>query len=1293
MDSLKEFLAPKTFNRFSFVVNICWILLGVTLSAIFLDAETSESRFDFRCGSNGDKELIRGKCYEQYEKQYHKFGIPVYGFVILNFFLTSSVCVVYSQAVKARVCELEANLQDVENQTQLRIGNQTRKKLFTAYCLQLVARFLLGIIFVLLQTNLLYPRGFPSNFNCNLAKKGNLTNTTVTATECHNQRAAKKTFWSYAVIVVTGTFALLVFIEVLCILWRARRREGFMEDQQFYKHYLKSNSNASSKEPQQQELTEVVTQGDVNRTEQPSTAASSNAPPSSNDTNRNAQTSVGTFQERMKNYIRTVTDRPLCDLKSPFHRNPGEGLGTNLTLDKIYTNLIIHEGRAYLDQLTGDREEQLKKYLRANANLKPKRPADVFDAEKQNILVVGHPGTGKTLFCTKILRDWACDNLFIGEQNEQLDFQVAFLVKLRMLNRIADQELNLRELLEYSEYSTPLSDEPDEVWKYIRQNPNKVLVIFDGFDEYSGRTEIDNDDTLYRNWEEDRMPLHSLLKKILSGKILAGATVLTTTRPTAVSCFGSLCFHKAVEILGFTPQQVEDYVEKFTNDRDRAETIKEHIRSNLNLRSFCYIPVNCFIICSCLLKLLIDNSADHLGCLPTKLTEIYSAAIKILYFCYDDDRYRHHKDKGRDFYLKPFKELPEAVTRVFSRLGEIAFNGIQQGRLVFESQEVNDLETNGLFQRLPDTSSGYEEGKAQYCFLHLTVQEFFAAKHLVDTKGHEELKSFVSDHIKEGAWKVVMQFVAGLLLQEEQSTDIFSGLLPLSSVTRNVSFDISRREELEARTVTCWPAQEDKELVVTLFNCMYENNSSRLEVQSRLAQIDCNALDFSSCRLSPLDCLTLVHALQCNGEKIWHFDLEFNDIAALGCIEISKLFGGKDHNQGFCNLKVLNLSSNSITDEGVKSLTTALINSNCKLNSLGLDDNQITDKGVEYLTTALINSNCKLNSLDLEDNNITDKGVKHLTTALINNNCELNSLSLEDNQITDKGVEYLTTALINSNCKLNSLDLEDNNITDKGVKHLTTALINNNCELNSLSLTLNEVTHKGVEHLTTALINTNCKLNSIGLGGNDIPDKEVKYLTTALTHTNCKLNSLSLNISFGGKPDEGVKYLTTALTHTNCKLNSLSLDISFGGITDKSVKHLTTALTHTNCKLNSLSLNISFGGKPDEGVKYLTTALTHTNCKLNSLSLDISFGGITDKSVKHLTTALTHTNCKLTSLSITAAHSSITDKGVKHLATALTNNNCKLKSLSLPDNLISGVKNRILINDAAKDKNCAVFYR
>ena len=1254
MELLKELLSPKRFHWLSYVANFFWIVLAVIFLGFFGEIANNESRFDFRCGSknkDSDKDVIQEECYNQYEKQYHKFH--VYWFVVINFLVTLSVAISYSLAVKSRVNELEAHIKDEEQQAEQRIRNPTWKKLFTAYCFQLAARFLLGIFFVVIQASLVYPHNFPSKFNCNLIRVDNFTNVTVIATsnvkqtqisyECHNQRAAKKTLGCHFLIGVTGFFALLAFVEATFILLkfvRSRREERFMEDPQFYKYYLKSNSNASLLGTERRAL--YRTNNDQHQHQPP--------------------TSIATYIERMKKYAQTVTDRPLRDLKSPFHRNPGEGFGTDITLDQIYTNLNIHEGRVDLEHLAGDRDTLLENYPPKIANLRS-RPADIFDANKQNILLVGHPGTGKTMLCTKILRDWASDKLFVEGQNKQLDFQVAFLVKLRMLNCLADQELNLRELLEYSEYSATLSDE-NEVWDYIRQNPNKVLVIFDGFDEYSSRTKIDNKDILCKNPEEDTMPLHSLLKMILSGKILAGATVLTTTRPTAVSCFGSLCFHKAIEILGFTQQQVEDYVEKFTSDGDKAKTIKEHINSNLILQSFCYIPVNCFIICSCFLKLLIDNSADHLGCLPTKLTEIYSVAIKIFYFCYDDDRYRHHKEKARDFYLKPFKELPETVTKVFSRLGEIAFNGIQQGRLVFESQEVSDLEKNGLFQRLPDTSSGLKEGKAQYCFLHLTVQEFFAAKHLVDTMSHEELKTFVSDHIKEGAWKVVMQFVAGLLEQEEQSTDIFSGLLPLSPVTREMSFHI-KTEELEARTetVTCWPAQEDKELVVTLFNCMYENNSSSLEVQRRLAQIDCNALDFSSCRLSPLECLTLVHALQSGGEKIVHFNLMSNDIGELGCIEISKLFGGKDHNKGFCNLKSLNLGENSITDEGVKHLTTALIITNCNLNSLGLKGNPIADKGVKHLTTALINSNCKLKSLNLAGSKITDKAVEHLTTALTHTNCKLNSLSLAGNEITDKAVEHLTGALTRTNCKLNSLSLAENQITDDGVKHLTEALINTNCNLNSLELYRNQINDKGVEHLTKALTNNNCKLNRLGLYDiGRITNKGVEHLTTALTHTNCKLKSLSLDGTY--TIDRYVEHLATALINNNCKLNSLSLRVN--ETTDKFVEHLATALINNNCKLNSLSLKSAHIS--DEFVEHLAIALENNNCKLNSLSLKSTH--ISDNFAEHFATALINNNSKLNSLSLVGTH--IGDQFVEHLAAALINNNCKLNSFSLNSTNIRG---------------------
>ena len=736
----------------------------------------------------------------------------------------------------------------------------------------------------------------------------------------------------------------------------------------------------------------------------------------------------------MKKHIREVIDRPYGDLKSPF-RNSGVGPRRGLKLDEIFTNLIIYKGRVEYD-FSGDRMKQLKEYIKASENLRPTQPGDIFDVEEPVMLVVGRPGIGKTMFSTKILRDWASDTLFNKTQKSQMDFEFAFLIKLRMFNS-TKTELKLRELLDHSEYSNYSIALSEEAWDYIRHNPKRVLVIFDGFDEYSGRTEVDKDDVQYRNNEEDKMPVHFLLKKIVSGKILTGASVLLTTRPNAESCFTSLDFDRIVEILGFSTEQVNDYVQKFTKEADKAETIKQHISNNLNLLAFCYIPVNCFIICSCLLELLVNTSSTSLHHLPTTLTEIYSIAIRMFYFSYDDDQYRHNKTMGQQFVLKPFRKLPYFVQKVFKRLGKIAFDGIRDGRLIFEAYEVDDLESNGLFHRLPDfRDHPFAEERKQYCFIHLTVQEFLAAKYLADTFSFKKLRKFVSDHIQKDEWHVVMQFVAGLLAEEKgKSTDVFSDLLPLTTEELNVVMieDSEERNEI----LTCWPAYRDKALVVTLFNCMYENKASDREVQKKLAKIGCNALNFLECNLSPLDCLALVHALK-SVEGILDFNLTNSKLQSLGCIEIAKLLPGNH----FCELKGLYLGGNYITDEAVKHLATALTHTNCTLNSLNLGGNNITDEAVKHLSTALTHTNCKLNNLNLAGSNITDESVKHLSTALTHTNCKLNSLNLLGNKITDEAVKHLCTALTHTNCKLNSLNLWNNNITDKGKNLLNSMNIN-----------------------------------------------------------------------------------------------------------------------------------------------------------------------------------------------------------------------------------------------------------
>ena len=850
----------------------------------------------------------------------------------------------------------------------------------------------------------------------------------------------------------------------------------------------------------------------------------------------------------MKDNIIRETER-LRDLQSPFRRNPGEGntLPKDLKIDQIYTNLIIHEGRVEYD-FPEDRQEQLNVYPKPNENSPLFHPWDIIDAHHKNVLVVGRPGIGKSLFCIKLLRDWASDT---ETENSQLNFKAVFLLKFRRMNSIK-KPLTLRQLLADSEYSRDVNE--DAVWKYVLENPTKVLLIFDGVDEFKFKIKIaECSDSYQPNDVTAKMSFPALYNKIASGKLLGGATVLTTTRPTAVSFVKHLDFERTVEILGFTSEQVEDYVNKFTADEEEGtgRTIWQHICSNLNIFSLCYVPVNCFIICTCLLHVLQTLKSNVSTILPTKLTDIYSIAIKMFYFKHSRN-YKQYQGQA-DFIREKFENLPDGVKAEFNRLGEIAFIGIKEGRLIFESKQVEGLEDCGLLHRLPDlcasADSPFEKAKAQYCFMHLTIQEFLAAKYVADTMSGEELREFVLYRITQGAWHVVLQFLAGLLGKREESLSrIFVDALPISTERFNewewkAAFDDDEVFDLNVRsTLIFWPLRTHRNLVVALSMCLYEIDVDDPILQTKLRQIGFNAANFSNCLIGPVECLGLVNLL--NSHSVISLELTNNNLGPLGCKQIQPLLAISDKKCNDAKLRRLNLHDNEIREEGVRHLTEALTHSNCKLNSLNLSFNIIGNEGAKHLAEALTHSNCKLNSLNLSSNIIGHEGVKHLAEALTHSNCKLNSLNLSSKYrycISNKSVKHLSEALTHSNCKLNSLNLSSNgSISDEGVKHLAEALTHSNCKLNSLNLSsIGFISDEGVKRLAEALIHSNCKLNSLNLSPNQISDEGVKHLAEALIHSNCKLNSL--NLSQSRISDEGVKHLAEALTHSNCKLNFLPM--------------------------------------------------------------------------------------------------------------------------------------------------------
>jgi predicted NACHT family NTPase len=254
--------------------------------------------------------------------------------------------------------------------------------------------------------------------------------------------------------------------------------------------------------------------------------------------------------------------------------------------DDMFTNLTVYYDRNPLKiDLSG--KEQFQEYNKRSGT-SVKKCKDIFIDTQSNptsILVTGKPGIGKTLFCQKLIRDWAFDRLFEQEENNKVipDIQFAYLLTFRQLSLLGEKELNLREVLNCLTLLDEHSKIDDSLFEYLIANPSKVLIILDGYDEYSEqhRKEIaDDSEQEYPNDPREKMPIPALCSKLIKGKILRGSVVLVSSRPDEAGAIGKINFDRYVEVTGFSSQQVTEFVEKYFSKTEKEETkntVLEHI--------------------------------------------------------------------------------------------------------------------------------------------------------------------------------------------------------------------------------------------------------------------------------------------------------------------------------------------------------------------------------------------------------------------------------------------------------------------------------------------------------------------------------------------------------------------------------------------------------------------------------------------------------------------------------------------------------------------------------------------
>ena len=809
--------------------------------------------------------------------------------------------------------------------------------------------------------------------------------------------------------------------------------------------------------------------------------------------------------------------------------------------------------------------------------------------------MLGCPGIGKSLLCKKISRDWAND--------EFPNFHLFYLIPFRWYDNETLPNISLKELLCCLH---PEGSNDEELLQYALDNPEKVIIVFDGLDEFKHHSHCQDDDGPHKNNAITQMPLSALYVKLVKGELLPGATILTTSRPNVVHSIAHLIakyIDRKVEIMGFTREKILQYVQqRFEHDKERADRIWSHISSNLEFLSLCHIPVNARIICYVLearLKLQENNPIPM--ALPSTSTEVYKEAVRLFIF-------EHHpKLKGKTLtqdFLVGNDDSSETVKKTLDGAGALAKEGLERGQMEFNSHEVQKMKDCGLFNRMPDRKVSESKFEAKYCFLHLTFQEFLAAREIAKMNPGD-LKSFVRTNASDPKWHLVLQFVAGLLGDKKNTAVI---------VFVNMLCESMKKSECEKPS---W------QKALLMMKCLYEYNDE--DTVKQAASMLQRSIIFDN-RIN--------------------IDLKFLKVNDLDCAAIVYLI---KHLRG--NI-MLDLGASQITDESLPYLCAALKDEHCKLTELNLGGNRISEQGVSYLCAALKDEHCKLTKLNVSFNRISDKGVSHLCAALKDEHCKLTKLKLYSNRISDEGVSDLCSALKDEHCKLTELNFSHNKISEKGLSELCAALKDGHCKLRKLDLRFNKISDKGVSDLFSPLKDKLCELRELNLSFNWISDKGVSDLCAALKDEHCKLTELHLcnnKIS-----EEGLSHLIAALEDEHCDLKELSL--SRNNITDKGVSDLCSPLKDEHCELRVL--NLSCNWISDKGVSDLCAALKDEQCKL--IKLDLSYNNISDEGVSDLCAVLEDEHCKLTELYLMRNNTSW--RSVHRLCAALKDELCKYEN-------------------------------
>jgi hypothetical protein len=363
--------------------------------------------------------------------------------------------------------------------------------------------------------------------------------------------------------------------------------------------------------------------------------------------------------------------------------------------------------------------------------------------EKGNLFILGKPGAGKTTFLKYIA-------LQSAEQN--ID-KIPIFISLKLW---ADSGAKL---MDFIADRFDICDFP-AAQPFVEEllKSGNAIVLFDGLDEV-------NQESGQRDKQTRQM--NNFVEKY-------DRTQCLITCRVAASDYSFKPF-TYVEVADFTKKQIEQFVGNWFRNQEgerdeetRKKFLSEFARDdNKGLRDLARTPLLLTLLC-----LAFNETLTF----PQRRVEIYEEALDALLKKWDSSRrikrdeiYRKlslgHKENmlariaaetfEQNKYFIPQKELERLITDYVKNVPPHDTDEAADGEVILKAIEAQ----HGIF---------VERAREIYSFSHLTFQEYFMAKYIVDNAAKGTLTSLVEEHCADGRWREVLLLTTSLLPDASQ---------------------------------------------------------------------------------------------------------------------------------------------------------------------------------------------------------------------------------------------------------------------------------------------------------------------------------------------------------------------------------------------------------------------------------------------------------------------------------------------------------------------------------------------